>query len=92
MNCVRLAEYFRICTRLDDPSLIEPANHVASAQRRNPVRNHQNRILFAQPLDRLDNIGLSGIVERARCLIKDQNRCLSVKRAGDPDPLPLSAR
>ena len=54
-------------------------------------RDHCQLVVAAQRVDELKRLLLAAEVERARRLVKEQDRCLLGKRPGEYDPLQLAA-
>ena len=83
---------FREAALVDEPSLIEINQAIANLHRAETVRNHDQRQLPAQRLDRGVEILLGLQVERRGCLIEHQKVRLMIERPRNADPLALPAR
>ena len=76
---------------LHDPALVQHDDLVGVAHGGEAVGDHQHGALAHQPVDRLLHQPLGFGVERAGGLVEDEDRRVAQQRAGDGDPLPLTA-
>ena len=73
-------------------ALIENENLIGIGDRRQPVRDDERRAAAAKRVEGPLDLGLRLGIERARCLIEDEDRRVLQDGARDGDALALAAR
>src|SRR5213592_3666077 len=76
---------------LDDPAPVEDEYEVRVRDGRNAMRDDEHGAPLEEPLDRLLHQSLRLGIEGGRRLVENQYRWIRQQRAGDRQPLALSA-
>src|SRR5581483_12199192 len=83
-------EQFVVGSALGDPSVIQYDNLVGSGDGMQPMRDHQNRAIPRQPVERLLDKEFRLRIGERRRLVQDQNRRVGEDGTSDGKPSPLS--
>ena len=78
-------------TVFDNAAAFDSDNAIGVTDRRQPVGNNEDGPAGGDLLHVLLDRALAFVIERARCLVKNQNARIQHQRAGDRNALPLSS-
>src|SRR5438067_8553178 len=76
---------------LDDSATLDGDNAIGAANGRKSVSNEKHGSALADPPHVVLDDAFALVIERARCLIEDQNSRIHDQGTGDGNPLPLPA-
>jgi hypothetical protein len=84
-------QQFFVSASLDNATIVEYDDEIGTGDRRQPMRDHHDRSVPHQLIDRLLHGTLTGGIERCGRLVEESNWRILEDGTGNRDPLALAA-